>query len=428
MLVLDANLPNVVMPQIATHFGIRPTLAAWIAGANPLATATTLLTGVALCRARGFDSAFRLGLTLSMAGAWIAALAPSISILVAARLLQGVGAAALFAAVGPLLMLTYTGPQLGRGLGRNAIVVALATAASPLIASLIFTVAGWRILFIAAQPLAITALLLSRSLAASRSSPEPIALRGHAMGNLGLGLMFAAMFAGGQPALLPLAITIAVAAMVCLHRFVAAQRRLATPLLPIPLLKTARFRMAYLASIVSFTGQGLAMVTLPFVLHARYGLAPLQVGLTIAAWPGGVIAAAFVAGRLADRMPHALQSALGMLIATAGMAAAAITPAGRLAWLLASLCMVGIGFAVFQIPNNRAMLANVPSQHQAGAGGMQSMCRFIGQTFGAAAAAFTLERSAPAASLTLVVAAAFLGAAGLICARRALNDGFIEAP
>ena len=167
--------------------------------------------------------------------------------------------------------------------------------------------------------------------------------------------------------------------------FVWRQRRAAQPLLPLAIFDSSRFSMAALTSLISFVGQGMAFISLPFLFQSNYGYSALHAALLFTPWPLGIILAAPQAGKLSDRYAPIALSSAGLAIFTAGLVLLALLPAHAQAW---DICwrgfVCGIGFGFFQSPNNREMLSNTAREHSAAASGVLAIMRTFGQCLGAA--------------------------------------------
>jgi DHA2 family multidrug resistance protein-like MFS transporter len=135
---------------------------------------------------------------------------------------------------------------------------------------------------------------------------------------------------------------------------------------------------------VSFAAQMLAYVTLPFLLQSVLGRSVLETGLLMTPWPIAVGIAAPFAGRMADRMPAGILGGIGMGVFAIGLFL--LSQMGSdpdtfdIAWRMA---VTGLGFGLFQSPNNRAIISSAPRNRSGAAGGMLATARILGQTTGA---------------------------------------------
>jgi DHA2 family multidrug resistance protein-like MFS transporter len=168
---------------------------------------------------------------------------------------------------------------------------------------------------------------------------------------------------------------------------------MASPLLPVDLLRIPIFALSICTSIASFCAQMLAFVAIPFYLESRFGYSAVQMGLLITPWPIAVAIAAPIAGRLVEHYPAGLLGGIGLLLFATGLGTLALLPAEpSVADVVWRMALSGLGFGLFQTPNNRTMIAAAPRERSGGASGMLGTARLLGQTIGAALVALLLAR------------------------------------
>ena len=393
MSVLDSSIANVALPAIARDLQATPSASIWVVNAYQLAMVTALLPLSALGEIIGYRRVYVVGLAIfTLASAGCAA-AHTLPMLAGARVLQGFGAAGLMSVNPALVRFTFPRDQLGRGLGLNALVVALSAAAGPTVASAILAAASWPWLFAVNLPLgAVTLIAAAKALPFTPPVPRRFdvwsaALNAVAFGSVvgGVELLIREDGVGRGWAL----VAIGLVAGVLLVRRSLTQP---TPLMPVDLLKLPMFSLSISSSVCSFMASMSCIVALPFFLQTVLGRSQVETGFLMTPWPLGLALAAPLAGRLADRYPAGLLSSIGLIIMAIGSAVLALTPsnAGALdiCWRM-GLC--GAGFGFFQSPNNRAMLWGTPRDRSGGAGGMLATARITGQTAGATAVALTLH-------------------------------------
>lgn len=394
MTVLDGTIVNIALPQIARSLHVTAGAAIWVANGYLLAAAMTLAIFAALASRVGYRNQYAGGLALFTLASLGCALASSLNVLIGMRLLQGLGAAAVLS-IGPAILRTvFPTRLLGRILGLNALMVAAMTAIGPALGGFLLSVSSWEWLFAINVPLGLIGLILivraipgERSTARGRFDSAGALLSAVAMGALIMAAEACTKLgAAGQAArAVEDAVAYGAAAVVAGIGFVWRQRRASDPLLPLALFASARFSMAALTSLVSFVGQGMAFIALPFLFQSNYGYSALHAALLFTPWPLGIILAAPQAGKLSDRYPPVVLSSAGLAIFTLGLALLALLPAHAQTW---DICwrgfVCGIGFGFFQSPNNREMLANTAREHSANASGVLAIMRTFGQCFGAA--------------------------------------------
>ena len=211
-----------------------------------------------------------------------------------------------------------------------------------------------------------------------------------------------------------LALTVACLAVGAVH--VRRQLRETRPLLPVDLLRIPIFRLSIMASVCGFGALTLAQVALPFLLIDAWHTSAGEAGRLMAFMPAATIVGAYLSGRLIGRFHNGWLGAAGLITFAVGMgtlAAAAYTPGSAMALPLA-LC--GLGFGLFQSPNNHTIVMSSPSSRAGAASGMMGTARLTGQSLGAtlAAVAFAAHPagavSGPASALAVASALALVAA------------------
>jgi DHA2 family multidrug resistance protein-like MFS transporter len=178
------------------------------------------------------------------------------------------------------------------------------------------------------------------------------------------------------------------------------------------------FALSMGTSIGAFCAQTLAYVSLPFLLLGNYGFSHLQAGLLLTAWPLAIVAASPVVGRLIGRYSGGLLGSIGMALLALGLALLAVLPPHPsqldIVWRMA-LC--GVGYALFQSPNNHTIITSAPPHRSGGASGMLGTARLTGQTLGAVLLAMIFAMFDPQGGhgsfVALWLAAGFAALAGV---------------
>ena len=404
--VLDGTIVNLALPGIARELQASPSQAIWVVNAYQIATLVMLLPLASLGDLVGYRRVYLVGLAVFTLSSLAATFANSLATLTAARAFQGLGAAGIMSVNAALVRLTYPSSQLGKGMALNSLVVATSSVAGPSVAAAILSVASWPWLFAINVPLGIVTFALGmRALPFNRVAPAA-GLRFSPV-DVGLNvLMFSLVFlgvdrlgvregpvqgAGGSQAS---AWGILLAGLAVGFVYLRRQRKQAVPLFPIDLLRIPVFALSMGTSVAAFCAQMLAYIALPFLLLDAYGRSHIEAGLLITAWPLGIVVMAPIAGRLIGRYPDGLLGGIGLALLASGLALLAALPAhpgnADIAWRMA-LC--GLGFGLFQSPNNHTIVTSPPAHRSGAASGMLGTARLTGQTLGAVvlAAVFSLR-------------------------------------
>jgi len=420
MAVLDGAIANVALPTIARELGASPASSVWIINAYQLTITMLLLPLAALGDRIGYKCIYIPGLAIFTVGSVACALGHSLELLIAARVLQGVGAACIMSMNAALVRATYPADMLGRGIGYNAMVLSVSAAVGPTLASLILAVGPWQWLFLINLPIGVAALLIGRKALPGpegHGSPFDWSSAGLSAVMMGLVVFGGEMIAREGSALGLVLVAVGIGAGAAL-----VWRDWSRPnaLMPIDLLRIPIFTLSISTSIVSFAAQMLAYVAMPFLLQTVLGRSVFATGLLMTPWPIAVGIAAPFAGRLADKVPSGLLGGVGLAIFAAGLFALSRMGGSPdnfdIAWRMA-LC--GLGFGLFQSPNNRTIVSSAPKPRSGAAGGMLATARLLGQTAGAVTVGATFHLFGVGATPHLLFAAAIaaLVAAGLSLTR-----------
>ncbi|HEY1454286.1 MAG TPA: MFS transporter [Roseiarcus sp.] len=414
MAVLDGNIVNVALPTMARQFAVAPETAIWIVNAFQLAVTVSLLPLAAIGDMLGYRRVYWWGLAVFTVASLACALAPTFAVLTLARLVQGLGAAGIMSVNIALIRFIYPHSRLGQGVGNMAVVVAVASAASPSVAAAILSVASWHWLFLVNVPIGALALITAaRTLPATPRAAGRLDLISVVLNALAFGLFIAGVNGMGQGGAQPLAWIEIVLGVAIGFVLVRRQLQLPAPLLPLDLLRRPVFALSLATSITSFGAQSLAMVALPFYFEDTLGHSAAATGLLLTPWPVGTALIAPIAGRLADRFIPGILGSIGLLVMGTGLALVAMNigdpDPGALVWRLA---VCGLGFGFFQSPNNRLIIGSAPRDRSGGAAGLQSTGRLIGQSLGTALAAVAFGRAPQHATSIALWGAAALTVAG----------------
>ncbi|HET9159817.1 MAG TPA: MFS transporter, partial [Caulobacteraceae bacterium] len=384
MAVLDGAIANVALPTIAADMRASAASSIWIVNAYQLAITVCLLPLAALGDKIGYRRVYITGLAVFTAGSLACALSHTLVQLTASRVFQGLGAAGIMSINAALVRFTYPPSTLGRGMGLNAVVISVAAAVGPTVASAILSVGSWQWLFAINLPIGLAAIGIGlRALPRTMGSGKRFDWWAAALSALTFGFLITGAESiareGLRAGLVKLAIGVAAACVL-----VPRELRERAPLLPLDLMRIPIFGLSIATSIVSFAGQMMAYVALPFFFQGPLGMTAVKTGLLMTPWPLAVGVVAPIAGRLADRVSAGILGGVGLFVFGCGLTSLALLGhhpgVPDIVWRMA-LC--GAGFGIFQSPNNRAMVSSAPRQRSGAAGGMLATARLLGQTTGA---------------------------------------------
>ena len=408
--VMDGVIANGALPTIARDLHASPAASIWVVNAYQAAIVVALLPLASLGEIYGYRRVYQAGVALFTVASLTCALAHDMPTLILARVLQGLGGAGIMSMNSTMVRFTYPHAMLGRGLGLNAVIVALAAVVGPTIASAILAVAPWPWLFAINVPLGVASFCIGLFTLPNpagshrRFDWSSAALNALTFGPLILGLEGLIERDFWLETTLELGVGLASGAAL-IWRSLSQP----LPLVPIDLLRIPLFAMSIATSIAAFTAQNFAFVALPFLIEYSFGRSAVQTGLLLSPWSLVVGIVAPISGRLTDRYPGAILGSIGLLIMGVGLFLLAMLPAHPstldIVWRMA---VGGLGFGLFQQPNNRAMLTSGPRERAGSAGGMLATARLLGQTAGATLVALLFRIwGGPPGPKILFLAAAF---------------------
>jgi DHA2 family multidrug resistance protein-like MFS transporter len=385
MAVLDVSIANIALPSIATDLKLLPEQAIWIINIYNLAITISLLPLSSMGDSIGYRRVYWWGLLVFTAASFLCANAPNLPLFVAARFLQGLGAAGIMSVNIALVRFIFPKAKLGVGMGYAALTVAVSSAAGPSLGAAILSVASWHWLFLVNVPFGILALLI-----AARLLPKTHA-SGIKLDRLSVilnALTFAPLIAGfnaistASDYRIPAGLI--VMGLIFGAIFIWREQGLAQPILPVDLLHRPVFKLSLITSITSFAAQNMGFVALPFFIETALHYSEKTTGFLLTPWPLMTALIAPMAGRLSDRFAPQRIASIGLLLFAAGWITVAFLGAAPSVWDLCwrfGLC--GLGFGLMQSPNNRVIMGSAPPSRSGGASGLQSLGRLLGQSFGA---------------------------------------------
>lgn len=395
MTVLDGTIINIALPHLCRTFNVTSSSSVLIVNIYQMTITLLLLPFASLGDRYGYRKVFLIGTVIFTAGSLGCALSSGFPQLVAMRIVQAIGAAAVMSVNIALVRMIFPPEKLGRGLGANAMIVSLSTVAGPTLAGAVLSIASWQWLFIIHLPLGTAAFIIGKRLLPgnppSEGRKEPFDKISALACALLLWLVINLIQSfSAHPGYIATASKMVLCIIVGWY-LVRRQLRFSNPLLPVDLLRIPLFSMSIVISIASFMANMLAMVSLPFYLTSL-GYDALRTGLLFSPWPIGILITAPIAGRLVERFHGGLLGAIGMTIFAAGFLLLVTMPSsGSEADIAWRMLVCGIGFGLFQTPNNVTIASSAPRNRSGAAGGMQGAGRVLGQTIGASLAAIILQ-------------------------------------
>ncbi|MDE5846868.1 MAG: MFS transporter [Muribaculaceae bacterium] len=428
MTVLDVTVVNVALPILAEKFSISNSSAVWIVTIYQLVITMLLLPVSSIGDLYSYKRTFLTGVVVFTLSSAACALSQNFTMLVAARAIQGIGAACVMGVNVALVRLIYPREILGRGMALNAMCIAIATAAGPTIAGAILSVAPWHWLFLINVPLGILAFFMGWKLLPANppADHKPKFDWQSAIENMIVfGLIFYALGNFSRKGDIVLSAVLLTVGLIVGFFYLKRQFGHEQPLLPVDLFRNSMYTMSIATSVCSFMAQNIAMIALPFLYLNGYHFSAINTGLLMTPWPLATMIVSPIAARYVEKHNPGATAALGMAVFIVGVLLLLYTGGNPSEWNIAwRMAICGIGFGMFQTPNNIVMVMATPVNRSGGAGGMQSTARLVGQTLGATIvstvfALFAKETTSIAVCLHIAIALALC--AGIFSYTRTLG-------
>jgi EmrB/QacA subfamily drug resistance transporter len=421
MTVLDNLVVNVALPSIHRDLGASIQTLEWTVNAYVLAYAVLLLTGAALGDRLGRKRMFMIGISVFTAGSAAAALSPTIGFLIAARAVQGIGAAIVTPLTLTLLAEAFPPEQRGLALGVWSAISGIGVAAGPLVGGALTQLASWHLIFWVNVPIGMALVPLAGArLVESRGVVKRLDLPGVALASSGLfGLVFGLVRSqslgwGNTEVVISLA-----AGALLVAAFIAQELRTDEPMLPMEFFANRGFAVTNVVSLAMYFGMFGSIFFLSQFLQNVLHNTPLQAGVKLLVWTGAVMVVAPVAGFMSERVGSRrfMIAGLGLQAVALAWMASEASVTQSYASLVIPFALAGSGMALVFAPSANAVLASVRTAQTGQASGATNAIRELGGVLGIAvlATVFTSHGSyvSPQAYVNGLVPAIWVGAAVL---------------
>jgi EmrB/QacA subfamily drug resistance transporter len=383
---LGTSSANIALPALSDAFGASFQDVQWVVLAYLVALTALVVGSGRLGDIFGRRRLLLGGLLLFAIASAACSVAPTLSLLIAARTVQGIGAATMMALALALVGETVPKGRTGSAMGLIGTMSAIGTALGPSLGGLLIAGPGWRAIFLINVPLALLALLLaSRHLPADRPAAKTAGF--DTLGTLLLALAlatYALAMTAGRGSFGALNLALLLAALVGAGLFARAQTRAASPLLPLALLRDRALRAGLATSALVSTVIMATLVVGPFHLSRALGLDAALTGLAVSVGPVVAALSGVPAGRLADRFGAPRMIVVGLTAIAGGSLVLSVAPlALGAAGYLAPLVVITAGYALFQTANNTAVMQDVAADQRGVISGLLNLSRNLGLVTGA---------------------------------------------
>lgn len=404
-----ASSINVALPAIADELSMSAVVLSWVPTSYLLAAAVFLVPFGRIADIHGRKRVFLWGMWLFTIGTVFCAFAPSSWVLISSRVVQGIGSAMIFGTSIAILTSVYPLHERGKVLGLSVSVTYLGLSVGPFLGGILTGSLGWRSVFILLLPVS-AAILIIGSLRLkgewADSKGERFDISGSALYAFSLtGVIFGfSLLPETSGAIVSLA---GVAGMVL---FVIWESRQSHPVLDMRLYRHNRpFAFSNMAALINYCATFAVTFLVSLYLQFVKEFTPEEAGIILVAQP--IVMAVFspLAGRLSDAIEPRVISSIGMAISSIGLALLSLMVQGTQIWeIVASLAVLGFGFALFSSPNMNAIMSSVERRYYGVASASVGTMRLIGQVLSLGIATLFIALYLGSADLSHALAPEFL--------------------
>lgn len=426
--ILDYAVANIALPTIGQDLHASASVSIWVVNAYQLVNCMLLLPLATFAERVGARSVCIGGLLVIVVGSVLCSCANQLWVLAFARGIQGAGGAAIMAVNTALVRMVCPSAKLGQSLALNALITSLAVAVGPSVAAaILYLTHSWRWLFLFNLPVGLFAAVVSfvylpPTPATQRSIDKfsvVLNMLTFSLSLVGCDFLARGEWVYGGSFLLVLGLVAGVWLFL-------RQKGQTAPLLPLDLLARGDFSIGIVACFLGYTAANFFMISIPFSLTGLFGRSPVMTGMLLTPWPGSMVLVGPLVAYLANKVPAAILSCVGLVLTGFGFLLVRLTPFDAsnldIMWRFA---VAGVGFAFFVSPNNRLTLVASPHDRSSSASGMISLARIMGQTCGATCVALILAHVVHFPALLCLDCAVIVAwGAALLSTSRVINRRF----
>jgi len=374
---LDATVVNVALPTIGTELDASVAGLQWIVNAYALTLSSLILIGGSLGDHFGRRRVFLIGVVWFAAASLLCGLAPTSQMLIAARALQGVGGAWLTPGSLAILQSSFASGDRSRAVGAWSGLSGIGAAIGPFVGGWLVGAWSWRLIFLINVPLALAVVAVAIRHVPETRDPKAdpaIDAAGAILTAVGLACVTWALIEAGERGATTGVLSAGLVGLASLGGFVAVERHVRYPMLPLDIFDSRQFSAANLVTFVVYASLGIMFFLLVVYLQQVLGYSPLQAGVATLPTTAVMLILSARAGQLAGRIGPRLPMTLGPLIIATGLALLSRLHAEATYFgsVLPGLLVFGLGLSLTVAPLTATVLAAAPARHAGIASGVNN--------------------------------------------------------
>lgn len=386
MCCLDASIVNVALPVMSKELGVNMASIEWVVTSYLIIISAMILIFGRLGDIKGKTKIFRFGILLFTIGSFLCGMTNSLLVLVMARVIQAVGAAATMSNSQGITTHVFPANERGRALGTVGTFVALGTMVGPPIGGFIVSMLSWKYIFLINVPIGIFTFILSIKTFPDNAnkSNEKLDTKGSLLFVIAIVALFGALVQGQNTGYdKPIIIIGFIVAIIALAAFIILEKMVKIPLLQLNIFKNNLFSLSIFCGFVSFIALSAMTIILPFYFQDVLNLSPAVTGLFMMISPIILSVVAPASGYLSDKIGSEFLTFLGLIFMSVGFILMAnLNENSGLIITALFIAVMTIGNGMFQSPNNSLVMSTVTKDKLGIAGSINAFVRNLGMVLG----------------------------------------------
>ncbi len=376
MAFLDSTVINVALPALGEELGADVADLQWILNGYLLALASLILLGGALGDRYGRRRVFVIGVVWFAVASLLCGLASTTELLIAARVLQGIGGALLTPGSLAIIEAVFHPDDRGRAIGAWSGLSGIATAIGPLVGGYLVDAVSWRWIFLINLPFAAVIVYAARHVPETRSPARVgrLDFPGALTGAIGLGGITYAFIQGGEAGMTPVVLGAGILGVAALGLFVLLEKRERHPMLPLDIFSSSQFTWANIVTFTVYGAFGSVFFLLTVQLQQVLGYSALEAGMAGMPITLLMLVLSPRAGALSQRIGPRVPMSVGPIVMGVGVALFALVQDGAsyVTTVLPPVIVFGIGLSITVAPLTTTVLAAAPGEHMGVASGVNN--------------------------------------------------------
>lgn len=394
MATLDGSIVNVALPNMSDKLNVSMAGIEWVVTSFFITVAATILIFGRLGDIKGKTRIFRFGIVIFTLGSFLCGMTSSLPVLVAARVIQAIGAAATMANSQGIITQVFPAHERGRALGLVGTFVALGSMTGPPLGGIIVSAVSWEYIFLINVPIGIIVFIMSIKVFPKSHDvvKEKLDGKGALLFTVSIVLLFGALVQGQSSGYNnPIMISAFIISVISFIAFIIVENKIKVPLLQLEIFKNSLFSISIICGFISFIAISASNIILPFYFQDVLKLSPAATGLFMMVSPVVLSIVAPISGYVSDKIGSEILTLIGLLLTSAGLfLISSLNEKSSLIILVVYIVVMTIGNGMFQSPNNSLVMSTVGKNKLGIAGSVNALIRNLGLVLGTSVATLLL--------------------------------------